>query len=194
MSGWWRHWPNGWWVLCVVSALPGSASAHDGLDFHERQWVLKLGVPLAASLSPQHSFVSGVEANCGWLDDDGLWFGGYVDGHWSFSAEQARFSLGPMAGWGPFGIDGGYLLALDDRGLHQGIALRPFLTFGYAAFYHRWGVLFGDQPSVHDIGLLIELPIPLTRRSGAPPAQAPPVAPVSPGGSRTVLVPRPAGH
>jgi hypothetical protein len=95
-------------ALLALCAFSNRAEAHIWLpELHEGQWVLKLGVPVAGSFGAYNrldSFVSGVEANCGRMDPRSFaWIGGYVDAHWSFSDEQARFSMGPMVGWGDQG-------------------------------------------------------------------------------------------
>ncbi len=56
------------------------------------------------------------------------------------------------------------------------MTLRPFLTFGYAALYYRWGVLFGAREYINDLGLLIEFPIPLTKREELMPPPSEPAA------------------
>jgi hypothetical protein len=165
-----QRWACACAVLLALCALSGHARAHFWFpDLHEGQWVLKLGVPVAGSFGPYNRlnrFVSGVELNCGRLDPDSVaWLGGYVDAHWNFTDEQARFSIGPMVGWAMFGLDAGYLLAHDEYGARHGLAVRPFITFGYVAFYYRWASLFGRRgDSINDVGLLIEWPFPLTKK------------------------------
>jgi hypothetical protein len=132
---------------------------------------------LGAAISPRQSFVSGMEVSCGRMTDRGWWAGGYADMHWSFANDQARLSMGPMAGWWFLGADGGYLLVHDAAGVRHGLAVRPFLTLGYAAFYYRWGALLSEKKEyLSEVGLLIEFPIPLTKRpEPEPPRPAPPV-------------------
>ena len=179
-------------VLPVLAAcaLAPCAQAHGGPDIHEREWVVKLGLPIGGSFATNEvwSFVTGVEANCGMMGYSGFWAGGYGDALWSVSRDRVRLSVGPMLGWGPFGFDGGYLLAGDAQGLRHGFVARPFLTFGLVAMYYRYGRLFEEAQSLHDFGLLLELPIPSGVRIG--PEPLPPVPVHVPPASGPSAVPR----
>ena len=114
-------------VLGVIEVAP-CAHAHGGPDFHEREWVLKLGVPIGGSFASDDgvSVVTGIEANCGMMGYSGFWAGGYSDAHWSVGREAVRMSVGPMVGWGFIGFDGGYLLASDEQGLRQTLPASAF--------------------------------------------------------------------
>lgn len=87
------------------------------------------------------------------------WLGGYVDGVYDFGREQTRFSIGPEVGWSALGIDGGYLLAVDDVGTHSGVTVRPMLTMGFVSAFGRFSHLFEPSSSWLEAGLLVKYPL-----------------------------------
>ncbi len=88
-----------------------------------------------------------------------FWFGGYLDGVYDFERKQTRLSVGPEFGWSAFGLDAGYLLALDGAGAHGGITARPLLSIGYVTVFGRVSHLLEAQQTWVEAGLLLKYPV-----------------------------------
>ena len=71
------------------------------------------------------------------------------------------FSLGPEVGFGPVGLDGGYLVEISGSGHRQGFAVRPMLTASWVSITGRVGYLTGHgaQEVFGEAGLLFEVPV-----------------------------------
>lgn len=89
------------------------------------------------------------------------WLGAYVDGVYDFGRDQKRFSIGPEVGWSAFGLDGGYLLALDGAGAHSGVTVRPLISIGFVTAYGRVSHLFEPKHTWLEAGLLLKYPFEL---------------------------------
>jgi hypothetical protein len=96
----------------------------------------------------------------------GLWAGLVSDGLYDWKRERGRLMFGAEAGWGPFGVDGGYLLEVGEDGpagsgktgaLH-GLGVRFVVSLGLVQFYSRYGGMF-DAPDFMEWGLLIKIPL-----------------------------------
>jgi hypothetical protein len=116
----------------------------------------------------------------------GAYIGVVADGLYDWRRGGGRTMLGPMIGWGPFGIDGGYLLDAPYTGVYHGGAVRAFLSLGVVALFVRYGAL-KDAPDFVDFGLLIKIPLPLwaeyprrPRPREPRPVAPPPIAPQPP--------------
>jgi hypothetical protein len=148
----------------IASAVPRHASS-DAVPGSRPGWYAPVGVTLGGSLHHHvpGGFLLGAEGSIvSWsVVQDAVWAGGFADALWDFGSEQARISIGPEIGWGPFGFDVGYVAAVDDEYKH-GIAGRGIFTLSLAAFYFRLGKVFDtDEPNYKEIGALIKLPIPI---------------------------------
>lgn len=89
------------------------------------------------------------------------WLGAYVDGVYDFGRDQTRLSVGPEVGWSALGLDGGYLLALDDAGAHSGVTARPLISIGFVTAYGRVSHLFEPKSTWLEAGLLLKYPFEL---------------------------------
>jgi hypothetical protein len=152
----------------VASAVPRHASS-DAVPGLRPGWYAPVGVTLGGSLHHHvpGGFVLGAEGSIvSWgVVQQVVWAGGFADALWDFGSEEARISIGPEIGWGPFGFDVGYVAAVSDDYKH-GIAGRGIFTLSLAAFYFRLGKVFDtDEPNYKEVGALIKLPIPLEGRS-----------------------------
>jgi hypothetical protein len=90
------------------------------------------------------------------------WFGGYADAVWLSARDRVRLGVGPELGFLMFGVDGGPLIEIDERGARGGIAVRPLLSFVFVHVYARFGRTFGDRGSTfREVGMLLKYPIDL---------------------------------
>ena len=92
----------------------------------------------------------------------GFFAGLVVDGIYHFSGHRGRVMVGPMIGISHFGIDGGYLVEIADKGksIFHGGAVRMFATLGVLTLYARYNVL----PRAHDsveFGVMFKIPLPI---------------------------------
>ena len=179
-------------AAAAVSLLPRHAASDAIPGGSTPGWYAPVGVTLGGSLhhNVPGGFLLGAEGSIvSWnVVDDAVWAGGFADALWDFGAEEARISIGPEIGWGPFGIDVGYVAAISDD-YHHGIAGRAIFTLSLAAFYFRLGKVFDtNEPNYKEIGALIKLPIPIERGLRDP---VPPREPDAIAGDAGVAVPAP---
>jgi hypothetical protein len=138
-------------------------------------WYAPVGVVVGASLHHEapDGLILGAEQSLVYQRGPraGTWVGLYADGLRDFGAGVTRFSLGPEAGYGPVGVDGGLYVERRDGQLHPGFLLRGLVTAGFLSGFVRWGRLFDDLPdrSHLELGLLLKFPLSL----GYPPAAEP---------------------
>lgn len=118
------------------------------------------GISTGVTFAPA-GFVLGAELSLVRQTQEFAWFGAYVDGVYDFGRDQIRFSMGPELGWSAFGLDAGYLLALDDVGAHSGITARPLLSIGYVSAFGRVSHLFDVGQTWLEAGLLLKYPVEL---------------------------------
>jgi hypothetical protein len=149
-------------LALVATPAVAAAEAHGML----RDTVyLPVGASVAAGIHP--SGTSGVavggEVSFVRLDDRLAWYGAWVDGVHDFGSRSTRVGVGPEVGFGPLGLDAGYLASIDDAGaVRHGFSLRTLFTIGVVGLYGRWGHLFGAGPHDHgEVGLLAKFPIEL---------------------------------
>jgi hypothetical protein len=97
----------------------------------------------------------------------GLFGGVVVDGLYQFGARRGRMMFGPVIGISYFGVDGGYLLEIADKGsasngvaLFHGGAARLFVTIGVMTLYARYNVLRETADSV-EFGAILKMPLPI---------------------------------
>jgi hypothetical protein len=70
--------------------------------------------------------------------------------------------MGPEFGFLIFGVDGGPMFEVDERGSRGGVQVRPLLSFVYVHFGARFGRTFGEHGSnFQELGLLLKYPINL---------------------------------
>src|SRR5262249_40259615 len=131
---------------------------------------LPVGVNVGGALHPSIEGGSGVlfggEVSLVYCDTARyFWGGGYVDVLRDFSARATRFSTGPEFGWGPIGIDLGYLGQGGSGGYSNGFTGRFLLTAVFVTAYARWGHLFDDprERNFGEFGALLKIPIRLRR-------------------------------
>ena len=137
----------------IVHGLYLPVGMNIGLAFHD------------AGESPVH-FVIGSEISLvqfGQSGEDTSWLGGYVDGLWDSGIEGFRGSIGPELGWGPFGLDFGFVLQANSDDTNPGFVVRPVFTASFIAIQGRYGHLFGGAKNTNygELGLLIKIPFSL---------------------------------
>jgi hypothetical protein len=174
-------------AFAAIVAAPASARAD--LDFTDALY-LPIGLNLGGSLngSLPNGFVLGGEISAAYLHHSIAWWGGYADVLHDFGVKATRISVGPEVGWGPVGLDGGFLLEARDGQAHAGTALRLLLSVSLLSVYGRWGHTFGDgERNFGEAGVLLKVPIPIWEKPktdrpwrGPPPPPAPPEPPVQP--------------
>ena len=123
-----------------------------------------------------------------------VWGGAYVDGVYDSGASRGRFSIGPEAGIGPIGVDGG--LVVQTAAGAVGATVRVLIGVGFVMGYTRWLYVDDARSSspAHEYGLLFKLPIfelwPGKSKAVAPPPSAPPPsAPTPTPAEDTVVAP-----
>jgi hypothetical protein len=183
-------------TFAVIAAVPGAASADGGPDLSKTDVLfLPIGLNLGGAVNQgaPNGFVLGGEVSAVYLYRTWAWTGAYVDVLRDFGAGATRFSIGPEGGWGPFGLDGGFLI--EERGgqAHPGTALRLVLSASVLTLYGRWGHVFGDdERNFAEIGVLIKFPIAIWEKKSQPevPWQGPPPPPLVPPEQPARPVPR----
>ncbi len=120
---------------------------------------LATGYRLQLDQGNSDGFVLGAEVSMVELEDSLLWYGGYLDGLHDFGGDSTRVSLGPEVGYGPVGMDAGYLMDLSGDGVRHGVSLRPMLTLGVFTPYARFGFLdSGSERNFAEFGVLVKFP------------------------------------
>jgi hypothetical protein len=127
---------------------------------------INLGGALHPSIEGGSGFLFGGEVSLAyyrWGRYGPFWGGGYVDVLRDFGAGATRFSTGPEFGWGPIGIDLGYLGQVRSGVYSHGFTGRFLLTIVFVTAYARWGHLFDDprERNFGELGALLKFPIPI---------------------------------
>lgn len=153
---------NASWLLAVL--LPGLAWA-DAAPRLGTGWHGLAGVQSGVAIHPSRSTagVVGLEASLTWLDVDQLWWAGLTtDALYDFGPDHVRWAIGPHAGWGPFGVDVGGVVAFTRDGMMWGAQVRPVLTIGVLALYGRW-LQFPTSAETErhagEVGVIVKLPL-----------------------------------
>ena len=124
-----------------------------------------VNVGSAAGQGPA-TFLVGAELSIAKGTEGFAWFGAYADAVWLPDRDRVRFDMGPEFGFLMFGVDGGPVLEIDERGSRGGIQVRPLLSFVFVHFYARFGRTYGDHGSdFRELGLLLKYPIDLKELS-----------------------------
>lgn len=140
-------------------SLPSRARAADQPMFGTFEGTYGLGGMSTGVSFDGGGFLLGGELSIVRQTQEFAWFGGYIDGVYDFQRKQTRLSIGPELGWSAFGLDAGYLLALDDEGAHSGITARPLISIGYITAFGRVSHLFEDKRTWVEAGLLLKYPV-----------------------------------
>lgn len=91
----------------------------------------------------------------------GFWTGGYLNTLYDTGTEGTRSSIGPEIGWGPVGIDSGYVLDLAGGTVRHGFQTRGVLSLSIIQAFVRFGYLQDYGADVGG-GALIKVPLRLT--------------------------------
>jgi hypothetical protein len=102
------------------------------------------------------------------------WIGGYADVIRDFGADQTRVSFGPEVGYGPFGLDAGFLAG--DKG--TGYVARATFSLVVFHLYGRFGHAVDREETFGELGLLVKYPTPLATWSDRPRRAEPPPPPL----------------
>lgn len=160
-------------AAALALAAAGEARA-SGFDI-DGVWA-PVGVELGGSFNGQDrgGFFVGPEVSVVYFQH-GIWAGGFADATWDFGSEQLRHAIGPELGFGPFGVDFGYLGVLQDGAYRPGYAARGMLTLSLITVYGRYGHVFDDAPipSFGEVGVLLKVPIPVAIERSYPPPPPP---------------------
>ena len=169
-------------VAAAVVALAAAGEARAGGFDLNGIWS-PVGVALGGSFNGQDrgGFFVGPEASVVYFSE-GVWAGGFADVVWDFGSHQLRHTIGPELGFGPFGVDFGYLGVLQDGDYRPGYAARGMLTFSLISVYGRYGHVFDDAPipTFGEVGVLLKVPIPVKIEPRLRPPPPPPPPPPSP--------------
>lgn len=91
-------------------------------------------------------------------------FGGYIDAVYDFGADATRISLGPEVAWYFVGLDGGYLLQLQDGRAGHGLTARLFATVLVPGIFVRVGRTWGELDNTSfELGFTFKIPVLLDR-------------------------------
>jgi hypothetical protein len=168
-------------ALAVAATLPAGPAAADGGPKVDPGWYLPFGITLGAALHPAlaHGFFLGGEVSGVYFSRRALWAGGYADVLYDWGSDALRWTAGPELGWGPFGIDFGYLGQRREGAVAHGIAGRGLFTVGVVGIYGRVGWLPGaaGEERFAEVGLLIKFPALLKKAPRRPRPAAGPASP-----------------
>lgn len=116
----------------------------------------------------EHSVALGTEFSAlyfhGGFAGFGTWTGGYLDVLYDTGTKGIRSSIGPEIGWGPFGIDGGYVLDLAGGKAHHGVQARGLFSISFVQGFARLGYIQGYGTDFGG-GMLVKIPFRLTNDS-----------------------------
>ena len=136
---------------------------------HDTGYGVSAGGTFAALRDSGWTGAVGGEASGLWLRaphdaaDSLLWLGGYLEAVRDFGAHTERFSAGPEAGKGLFGVDAGPLVELPHgaAGTRVGATARLVERIGYTETYVRYNRYFDSRAGANgvELGLLLKLPV-----------------------------------
>jgi hypothetical protein len=146
-------------LAALVLAVPSSAGAEEPFEFGPQPtWSVFAGPMGGGSFgSPGAGGFAGGEVSVTRLQRR-FWFGLYGDAAYDFGHSAATTTAGPSVGFGFFGIDGGLAARFDD-GADLGATARFLVTTGFVAFFGRWQYFPGPDQHIGQAGLLIKLPL-----------------------------------
>jgi hypothetical protein len=121
------------------------------------------GVNIGSAVSRDPAaLLVGAEVSVATGTDGFHWYGSYADAVWLPARDRVRLSLGAEFGFLMFGVDGGPLVEIDERGSRGGVQVRPLLSFVFFHFAARFGRTFGEHGSAfQELSLLLKYPINL---------------------------------
>jgi hypothetical protein len=184
-------------LAASVVALPLLLGARDanaqmrGFKLEEGLFVpigLNLGYSVNGDKGPAkaaNGFLLGPEISL--VKYDRLWWtGAYADLLRDFGEGEWRSSAGLEAGYGPVGVDFGYVGAFRGDVSH-GVRVRGIVTLPPLGIYGGYGRTWTDGVSYGEIGVLFKIPLPIfttmEQGKGPPPAPMPidpPAMPATP--------------
>lgn len=146
-------------VALTLTALTTPAGADAGPKLPKRGLFVLPGLTLGgtSSFDVGTGFTLGGELSMAYWYR-GLWAGLVSDGLYDWQRDHGRFMFGAEAGWGPIGLDGGYLLEVGEGGPFHGLGLRLVFSIGVVQLYTRYGGMF-NAPDFMEWGLLIKVPL-----------------------------------
>jgi hypothetical protein len=151
---------NAFGLVILLCAAPSRAEWSDPIGP-----LLLPGVNLGSAVGPDPAtFLVGAELSVAKGTEGFAWFGGYADVVWLPERDRVRLSLGSEFGFLMFGVDGGPLFELDERGPRGGVQVRPLLSFVFVHLGVRFGRTFGEHGSTfRELSLLLKYPIDLKK-------------------------------
>ncbi|MFH1621447.1 MAG: hypothetical protein ABIB04_05200 [Patescibacteria group bacterium] len=130
-----------------VFFLPG-ASIGSGWNMDDER-----GLAFGAEISATYFF--------GGFAGFGPWTGGYLNMLYDTGTESTRSSVGPEIGWGPVGMDGGYVLDLAGGTARHGVQIRGVFSLSIIQGFVRFGYIQEYGPDIAG-GMLFKYPLRLT--------------------------------
>jgi hypothetical protein len=173
----------------LVALAPREAHAQmKGFKLEEGLFVpfgLNLGYSVNGDKGPARAangFLLGPEISL--VKYDRMWWAGtYADLLRDFGEGEWRASTGLEAGFGPVGVDFGYVGAFRGDVAH-GVRVRGIVTLPPLGVYGGYGRTWTDGVSYGEIGVLFKIPLPIfttmARSKGPPPAPTPIDPPATP--------------
>jgi hypothetical protein len=145
-------------LVIALSAASGRADWSDPIGP-----LLLPGVNLGSAVGQDPAaMLVGAEISVAKGTEGFAWFGSYADVVWLPARERVRLSLGAEFGFLMFGVDGGPLFEIDERGTRGGVQVRPLLSFVFFHLAARFGRTFGEHGSdFRELSLLLKYPIDL---------------------------------
>ncbi|MCA9672088.1 MAG: hypothetical protein KC503_41120 [Myxococcales bacterium] len=170
-------------IVATLLASASTARADAGPKLPREAFYISPGLTLGgtSSFDVGTGFTLGGEISLLYWNN-ARYVGAVVDALYDWKRDGGRMMFGAEVGFGPFGIDGGYLLELREGGPYHGVGVRLFAMLGIFGVYLRYGGII-DLPDYLEWGLLIKVPFPpwakyprRGRRGPRPPATRSPAA------------------
>ena len=145
-------------ALSFAVLAPSAARADRWQD--QRGYALLLGPNVGGAFHKTPGALLGAEISFVHFDD-GVWFGLYSDLLQDLGLRRTRVTVGPEMGFGPFGIDVGYLRELSDLDPRQGFRIRGILSAFLVSAYVGTGTMGAVDQRYHfrEGGLLFKMPL-----------------------------------
>ncbi len=120
---------------------------------------LNLGYSVNTPKGAANGFILGGETSLAFFKDL-FWTGAYADILRDFGEQETRTSVGLEAGYGPVGVDFGYLGAFRDETAH-GVRVRGILTASAISVYGGYARTWTDARTHAEFGVLLKVPLPI---------------------------------
>ena len=150
-------------IALALSSWASMATADGGPKLPDSALFLPVGINVGAGLrTGSNGLLLGPEASLVYWRT-GSWIGLYTDGLFDLGDHRQRWSIGPECGYGPFGVDAGFVTQFGDERVFGGVRVRGLLSLALLSVYGAGGYLpqHPSQQSWAEVGVLIKFPIAL---------------------------------